>query len=67
MGAPLPRGRCAHCGHHSYLRASIGSSREALIAGHMPKKMPTRLEKPRPRAKDHHGSDTGKPAKWLRR
>ena len=57
-GSDAPHG----CGHHSYLRASIGSRRDAFMAGHIPKKMPTRLEKPRPRAKDHHGSDTGKPA-----
>ena len=43
----------------------MGSRREAFIAGHIPKKMPTRLEKPSPSAKDHHGSDTGKPANTL--
>src|SRR6186997_630730 len=47
--------------HHSYRRASIGSSREALKAGYIPKKMPTAAEKPRPIANDHHGSEIGKP------
>ena len=39
----------------------MGSSREARQAGNMPKKMPIDAEKPSPSAKDHHGSDTGKP------
>ena len=46
---------------HSYLSASIGSRREALTAGYMPKKMPTEAEKPRPMANDHHGREMGKP------
>src|SRR5436190_20109057 len=46
---------------YSYLSASIGSRREALNAGNRPKKMPTLAEKPMPSAKDHHGSETGKP------
>ncbi len=48
---------------YSYLSASIGSSRDALIAGNRPKKMPTLAEKPIPSANDHQGSDTGKPEK----
>src|SRR3954453_10560896 len=47
----------------SYRSASIGSSRDALNAGYMPKKMPTDAEKPRPIANDHHGSEIGKPEK----
>ena len=31
----------------------------------MPKKMPTLAEKPRPIAKDHHGSEIGKPVNRL--
>src|SRR5262249_56351193 len=46
---------------YSYLSASIGSSRDALNAGYMPKKMPTDAEKPRPIANDHHGSEIGNP------
>src|SRR6185503_16492159 len=50
---------------YSYRRASIGSRREALKAGYIPKKMPTDAEKPRPIANDHHGSEMGKPeARW---
>src|SRR3954453_13048086 len=50
---------------YSYLNASIGSNRDALIAGNRPKKMPTLAENPMPSAKDHHGSETGKPeAQW---
>src|SRR5712671_8165114 len=52
-------------GGYSYRRASMGSRREALIAGYMPKKMPTDAENPRPMANDHQGSEMGKPdAKW---
>src|SRR4029077_13131477 len=47
--------------HHSYRSASIGSSREALNAGYMPKNRPTEAEKPRPSANAHHGSEMGKP------
>src|SRR2546426_11916592 len=46
---------------YSYLSASIGSRRDALNAGYIPKKMPTDAEKPRPIANDHHGSEIGKP------
>src|SRR4051812_20700274 len=46
---------------YSYLSASIGSIRDALMAGKRPKKMPTPAEKPMPRAKDHQGSEIGKP------
>src|SRR5438552_4436042 len=46
---------------YSYRSASIGSRREALNAGHMPKKIPTDAEKPRPIANDHHGSEMGNP------
>src|SRR5262245_25154100 len=50
---------------HSYRSASIGSSRDALNAGYIPKKIPTDAEKPRPIANDHHGSEMGKPvARW---
>jgi hypothetical protein len=50
---------------YSYRRASIGSRREALKAGYMPKKMPTDAEKPRPIANDHHGSEIGNPeTRW---
>src|SRR5438093_2226636 len=45
---------------YSYRNASIGSRRDALNAGYIPKKIPTPAEKPRPIANDHHGSDTGK-------
>ncbi len=38
----------------------MGFRREALIAGAMPKMIPTEAEKLRPRAKDHQGSDMGK-------
>ena len=48
---------------YSYLSASIGSSRDARMAGKMPKKMPTIAEKLMPRAKDHQGRKTGKPVK----
>ena len=43
----------------------MGSSRAALKAGKMPKKMPTAAEKPRPMAKDHQGSEIGKPDRML--
>src|SRR3954454_20763734 len=46
---------------YSYLSASIGSIRDALIAGNRPKKMPTLAEKPMPSAKDHQGREMGKP------
>ena len=46
---------------YSYRSASIGSRREALNAGYIPKKMPTDAENPRPIANDHHGSEIGKP------
>ena len=50
---------------YSYRSASIGSRREALTAGYMPKKMPTEAEKPRPMANDHQGSEMGKPeTRW---
>src|SRR6185436_200188 len=53
---------------YSYRRASIGSRREALNAGYMPKNRPTAAENPRPIAKDHHGSETGKPEmRWTSR
>ena len=43
-------------------------SRDALIAGKSPKKMPTLAEKPMPMANDHQGSDTGKPeSQWTSR
>jgi hypothetical protein len=32
-----------------------------LKAGYIPKKMPTEAENPRPIAKDHQGSEMGKP------
>ena len=48
---------------YSYRSASIGSSREALNAGYMPKKRPTDAENPRPIANDHQGSEMGKPVK----
>src|SRR5581483_11134174 len=48
-------------GVYSYRKASIGSRREALKAGYMPKKMPTDAENPMPIANDHHGSEIGKP------
>ena len=49
----------------SYRSASIGSRRDALNAGYMPKKMPTDAEKPMPMANDHHGSEIGKPeTRW---
>jgi len=46
---------------YSYLSASIGSRREGLKAGYMPK---NRLPRPRSRcrmANDHHGREMGKP------
>src|SRR4029453_14090296 len=46
---------------YSYRSASIGSMRDALMAGKRPKKMPTLAEKPMPRANDHQGSEIGKP------
>jgi hypothetical protein len=46
---------------YSYRSASIGSSRDALIAGNRPKKMPTLAENPIPIANDHHGNETGNP------
>ncbi len=46
---------------HSYLSASMGSRRDALTAGYMPKKMPTDAEKPSPSANDHQGSEMGNP------
>src|SRR5262249_46396124 len=50
---------------YSYLSASMGSRREALIAGNSPKKIPTLAENPMPIANDHQGSDTGKPeSQW---
>src|SRR5262245_43143597 len=50
---------------YSYRNASIGSRRDALNAGHIPKKIPTDAEKPRPIANDHHGSEMGKPdTRW---
>ena len=50
---------------YSYRSASIGSSRDALMAGNRPKKMPTLAEKPMPSANDHQGSETGKPeSQW---
>jgi hypothetical protein len=68
MYSPAEAGRYVHVrlkpdATHSYRSASIGSRREALNAGHIPKKMPTDAEKPRPIAKDHHGSEMGRPAK----
>src|SRR4029434_10771122 len=48
-------------GNYSYLNASIGSRRDALIAGKSPKKIPTLAENPMPIANDHQGSETGKP------
>ncbi len=39
----------------------MGSSRDARIAGTMPKNTPTPAEKPMPMANDHQGSETGKP------
>ena len=35
----------------------MGSRREALKAGYIPKKMPTEAEKPSPMANDHHASN----------
>src|SRR5262245_41596934 len=50
---------------YSWRSASIGSRREALMAGYMPKKIPTDAEKPRPIANDHQGSEMGKPdTRW---
>src|SRR5262249_44449005 len=46
---------------YSYRSASMGSKRDALNAGHMPKKMPTDAEKLSPIANDHHGREMGKP------
>ncbi len=46
---------------YSYRSASIGSRRDALMAGNKPKNIPTLAEKPMPMAKDHQGSETGKP------
>ena len=48
-------------GSYSYLNASIGSNRDALTAGIIPKKIPTEAEKPIPRANDHQGSEIGNP------
>ena len=50
-------------GRYSYRSASIGSKREALTAGTIPKNTPTEAEKPIPKANDHHGSEMGKPEK----
>src|SRR5215217_5447344 len=51
--------------YYSYLNASIGSKRAALMAGKSPKKMPMLAENPIPIANDHHGSETGNPdAQW---
>ena len=53
---------------YSYLSASIGSSRDARIAGTMPKNTPTPAEKPMPMANDHQGRETGKPvSQWTAR
>src|SRR5215471_10239893 len=44
----------------------MGSRRDALKAGYMPKKMPTEAENPRPIANDHHGREMGNPEiKWM--
>src|SRR3954468_16601850 len=52
---------------YSYRSASIGSSREALNAGYIPKNRPTEAENPRPIANDHQGSEIGKPEiRWMR-
>jgi hypothetical protein len=61
--AEQPRRSAKRVPDYSYLSASIGSSRDARIAGKMPKKMPTTAEKLMPRAKDHQGRKTGKPVK----
>src|SRR6202008_2870073 len=59
-----PRANVAPCSY-SYRSASIGSRREARMAGTMPKNTPTVAEKPKPIAKDHQGSETGKPVSQL--
>src|SRR5215470_7640310 len=63
--APAPAAgepdECADAAY-SYLSASIGSSRDALTAGYIPKNSPTDAEKPSPSANDHHGSEIGNPA-----
>ena len=39
----------------------VGAAQTLSQAGKIPKKMPMVAEKPKPRAKDHHGRETGKP------
>ena len=46
---------------HLYRFANQLGTPNVLTAGHMPQKMPTEAEKPRPMANDHQGSETGKP------
>ncbi len=60
------KGRCqgGHKGRpYSYLSASIGSSREARIAGSMPKTTPTAEEKPIPMANGFQFSEVGRPVR----
>src|SRR5262249_27331261 len=44
---------------HSRLRASIGSSRAARMAGYNPKKSPTSTVMPMPSTTDHHSIEAG--------
>src|SRR5262245_8203190 len=61
----LPQADQRRGGFYSYRSASMGSRRDALKAGYMPKKRPTDAEKPMPIANDHHGSEIGKPeTRW---
>ena len=48
---------------YSYLNASIGASREARTAGHMPKTRPTTEQKMTPRTAHSTGTWTAKPVK----
>ncbi len=49
--------------HYSYLRAVIGSRRDARIAGATPKTIPTSIENPKERATDQRGISVVK--NWL--
>src|SRR4051812_5455841 len=46
--------------HHSYLSAAMGSRREALRAGQIPKKRPTLVATLKPAITDHKGTVDGR-------